>query len=49
MRGISIAGIVVASLGILGSMYYTGEDLLWGLGESIFWLVLSIMAYNNSK
>ena len=51
MKGLFIAGIVIALLAILGSTSMTGSDFFWGMGTSIFYLILSISAYNlaNSK
>lgn len=46
MKGLFIAGIVVASLAIFGSLSFTGSELAWGVGVGAFYLWLSISAYN---
>ena len=44
MKAFSIVAIVIASIAILGTLSFEGEDLIWGILVNGFWLAFSIKA-----
>lgn len=49
MKVLGIIGIVISSLGLLGSLTLIGEGAFWGFIVYTFYLILSILAYQNNK